>query len=47
MTRKGCHCVACANIGVRATIDIDVYGEVTTELAERELRAAAAQDIAG
>jgi hypothetical protein len=42
---KGAAALLAREIGVRATIDIDVYREATREVAEAELRAAAARDI--
>lgn len=42
---KGAAALLAREIGVRATIDIDVYSEAAREAAETELRAAAARDI--
>jgi nucleotidyltransferase AbiEii toxin of type IV toxin-antitoxin system len=42
---KGAAALLARDIGVRATIDIDVYRDIATEVAERDLREAAAQDI--
>lgn len=42
---KGAAALLARDIGVRATIDIDVYRGVAAEVAERDLREAAAQDI--
>ena len=42
---KGATALLARDIGVRATIDIDVYRDVAAEVAERELRVAAARDI--
>jgi hypothetical protein len=42
---KGAAALLARDIGVRATIDIDVYRGLATEVAERDLREAAAQDI--
>jgi Nucleotidyl transferase AbiEii toxin, Type IV TA system len=42
---KGATALLARGIGVRVTIDIDVYREVAADIAERELREAAAQDI--
>jgi len=42
---KGATALLARDIGVRATIDIDVYLDATTDLAERELRDAAAIDL--
>jgi hypothetical protein len=42
---KGAAALLARDLGVRATIDIDVYRGVATEAAERELREAAARDI--
>jgi hypothetical protein len=42
---KGATALLARNIGVRATIDIDVYREAAREVAEAELRAAVAKDI--
>jgi hypothetical protein len=42
---KGATALLARDIGVRATIDIDVYRDVAAQLAERELREAAATDI--
>ncbi|MGH2797954.1 MAG: nucleotidyl transferase AbiEii/AbiGii toxin family protein [Thermoleophilaceae bacterium] len=42
---KGATALLARDIGVRATIDIDVYLEAARDVAEAELRAAAAKDI--
>lgn len=42
---KGATALLARDIGVRATIDIDVYREAARDIAEAELRAAAAKDI--
>lgn len=42
---KGATALLARDIGVRATIDIDVYREAARDVAEAELRAAAAKDI--
>jgi len=42
---KGATALLARDIGVRATIDIDVYREAAREVAEADLRAAAAKDI--
>lgn len=42
---KGAAALLARDLGVRATIDIDVYRERTRELAESELREAAGRDI--
>jgi hypothetical protein len=42
---KGAAALLARGIGVRATIDIDVYREAAREVAEAEVRAAAARDI--
>src|SRR3989475_6062268 len=42
---KGATALLARDIGVRATIDIDVYREAAREVAEAELRAAAGKDI--
>jgi hypothetical protein len=42
---KGAAALLARDIGVRATIDIDLYRGLATEVAERDLREAAAQDI--
>ena len=42
---KGATALLARDIGVRATIDIDVYRDVAADVAERDLRAAAARDI--
>jgi hypothetical protein len=42
---KGATALLARDIGVRATIDIDVYREVAREVAEADLRQAAATDI--
>jgi hypothetical protein len=42
---KGATALLARDIGVRATIDIDVYREAARDVAEAELRAAAARDI--
>lgn len=42
---KGATALLARNVGVRATIDIDVYRDIAADVAERELRNAAAQDI--
>jgi hypothetical protein len=42
---KGATALLARDVGVRATIDIDVYRATTRELAERELREAAGRDI--
>jgi hypothetical protein len=42
---KGATALLARDIGVRATIDIDVYREAAQDVAEAELRAAAANDI--
>jgi len=42
---KGATALLARDIGVRGTIDIDVYREVAREIAERDLRRAAALDI--
>ncbi|HEX5417514.1 MAG TPA: nucleotidyl transferase AbiEii/AbiGii toxin family protein [Chloroflexota bacterium] len=42
---KGATALLARDIGVRATIDIDVYREVAREVAEADLRVAAAKDI--
>ncbi|MFN8161968.1 MAG: nucleotidyl transferase AbiEii/AbiGii toxin family protein [Solirubrobacterales bacterium] len=42
---KGATALLARDIGVRATIDIDVYRGIAAEIAERELREAAAKDI--
>jgi len=42
---KGATALIARDIGVRATIDIDVYRDATREVGEAELRAAAVKDI--
>jgi hypothetical protein len=42
---KGATALLAREIGVRATIDIDVYRGIAAEVAERELRDAATKDI--
>jgi hypothetical protein len=42
---KGATALLARDIGVRATIDIDMYRGIAAEVAERELRDAAAKDI--
>jgi hypothetical protein len=42
---KGATALLARDLGVRGTLDIDLYREVTLEVAERELREAAAKDI--
>ncbi len=42
---KGATALLARDIGVRGTIDIDVYRATATEIAERELREAASRDI--
>lgn len=42
---KGATALIARDIGVRATIDIDVYRGIATDIAERELREAAANNI--
>jgi hypothetical protein len=42
---KGATALLARDIGVRATIDIDVYREAARDVAEADLRAAAARDI--
>lgn len=42
---KGATALLARDIGVRATIDIDVYRDIAAEIAERELRDAAANDV--
>ncbi len=42
---KGATALLARDIGVRATIDVDVYRNTTTDLAEAELRAAVAVDL--
>lgn len=42
---KGATALLARDLGVRATIDIDVYRDIATEVAETELRAAATRDI--
>src|SRR5579859_2174093 len=42
---KGATALIARDIGVRGTIDVDVYREVSGEVAERELRSAAALDL--
>jgi hypothetical protein len=42
---KGATALLARDLGVRATIDIDVYRSIATEAADRELREAAAMDI--
>lgn len=42
---KGATALLARDIGVRATIDIDVYRDAARDVAEAELRAAAAKDI--
>jgi hypothetical protein len=42
---KGATALLARDIGVRATIDIDVYREAARDVAEAELRAAASKDI--
>lgn len=42
---KGATALLARDIGVRATIDIDVYRGIAADVAERELRSAAAKDI--
>lgn len=42
---KGATALLARDLGVRATIDIDVYRSIAAEVAERELRDAAAMDI--
>lgn len=42
---KGATALLARDIGVRATIDIDVYRDAARDVAERDLRAAAARDI--
>ncbi len=43
---KGATALLAREIGVRATIDVDVYREAAGEVAEADLRKAAASDIA-
>ncbi len=42
---KGATALIARNIGVRGTIDVDIYREVLGEVAERDLRSAAALDL--
>lgn len=42
---KGATALIARNIGVRGTIDVDIYREVSGEVAERDLRSAAAFDL--
>lgn len=42
---KGAAALLARDIGVRATIDVDVYRDIAVEVAERELREAASKDI--
>ena len=42
---KGATALIARDIGVRGTIDVDVYREVSGEVAERDLRSAAALDL--
>ncbi|HEY5187285.1 MAG TPA: nucleotidyl transferase AbiEii/AbiGii toxin family protein, partial [Actinomycetes bacterium] len=42
---KGATALLARDIGVRATIDVDVYSNTTTDVAEAELRAAVAVDL--
>ena len=42
---KGATALLARNLGVRATIDVDVFRSVTQEVAEADLRAAARRDI--
>jgi len=42
---KGATALLARDVGVRATIDIDVYRDIAAEIAERELRDAATRDI--
>lgn len=42
---KGAAALLARNIGVRASLDIDVYRDTTREVAERDLRAAATLDL--
>lgn len=42
---KGATALIARNIGVRGTIDVDIYREVSGEVAERDLRSAAALDL--
>jgi hypothetical protein len=42
---KGATALLARDLGVRATVDIDVYRAMASEVAERELRDAAVQDI--
>ena len=42
---KGATALLARDIGVRATIDVDVYRGIAADVAERELRSAAAKDI--
>ena len=42
---KGAAALLARDIGVRATIDIDVYRSIAVDVAERDIRAAAATDI--
>ncbi len=42
---KGATALIARNIGVRGTIDVDIYREVSGEVAERDLRLAAALDL--
>ncbi|MGA8745105.1 MAG: nucleotidyl transferase AbiEii/AbiGii toxin family protein [Solirubrobacterales bacterium] len=42
---KGATALLARDLGVRATIDIDVYRDIAAQVAERDLRGAAARDI--
>src|SRR2546423_8311540 len=42
---KGATALIARDIGVRGTIDVDIYREVSGEIAERDLRSAAALDV--
>jgi hypothetical protein len=42
---KGATALIARGIGVRGTIDVDIYREVSGEVAERDLRSAAALDL--
>ena len=42
---KGATALIARDIGVRGTIDVDIYREVSGEIAERDLRSAAALDL--
>jgi len=42
---KGATALMARNIGVRGTIDVDIYREASGEVAERDLRSAAALDL--